>query len=58
MRAAVTGDGTDQRVQSLMFMIMLMVIPFSTMTSSRYPVLSAVLKLNYYNAVAEDIPFI
>ena len=44
-----SGDGTGQRVQSLMFMMMMMMVipypPFSTMTSSRYPVPSKVLKL-------------
>ena len=44
-----SGDGMGQRVQSLvymmMMMMMMMVIPFSTMTSSRYPVPSMVLKL-------------
>ena len=48
-----SGDGMGQRVQSLMFvikmmMMMMMVIPyppFSTMTSSKYPVPSTVLKL-------------
>ena len=45
-----SGDGTGQRVQSLMFMMMMMIMvipypPFSTMTSSRYPVPSTVLKL-------------
>ena len=42
-------DGTGQRVQSLIFMIMMMVVipyaPFSTTTSSRYSVPSTVLKL-------------
>ena len=37
-------DGTGQRVQSLMFM-MTMLIPFPRMTISRYPVPSTVLKL-------------
>ena len=45
-----SGDGMVQRVQSLMFIIMMMVMvipypPFSTMTSSKYPVPSMVLKL-------------
>jgi hypothetical protein len=45
-RTAVTGDGTDQRVQSFMLMMMMMmVIPFSAITSSNYPVPSTVLKL-------------
>ena len=42
-------DGTGQRVQSLMIMIMMMVVipypPFSTTTSNRYSVPSTVLKL-------------
>ena len=42
-------DGTGQRVQSLMFMMMMIMVipypPFSTMTSSSYPVLSTVIKL-------------
>jgi len=29
-RAAVTGDGTDQRVQSLMFMMMMMMMMMMT----------------------------
>ena len=44
------GDGTDQRVHSLMFMIMMMIVAiphplFLSMTNSRYPVPSTVIKL-------------
>jgi len=43
-------DGTGQRVHSLMFMRMMMIVvipypPFSTMTNSRYPVPFMVIKL-------------
>jgi len=48
--SCISVDGTGQRVHSLMFMIIIMIVvitypPFSTITSSRYPVPFTVIKL-------------
>ena len=49
MSSCNSVDATGQRVQSLMFMMMMIMVisypSFSTMTSSRLPVLSTVIKL-------------
>jgi len=61
MSSCNSGDGMGQRVQSLMFMMM-MVIPFLPFFSHDQQQIFCSVHgskiVNYHNAVAEDVPFI